>query len=299
MIENIVNIQPFLKTIKEDIIKNIAKLKNKYNINPCFLTIMVGDNSASLSYIKSKNKLASELGITNDICYLSSDVSSDKIISIISKANDNINIHGILLQLPLPKHLDEKVILQKISPNKDVDGLHQINMMKFIASKTKGILSNSFAEDFFIPCTPFGCINLLHFLLKDLESKNAVVLGRSNLVGYPLFNLLLNNNCTTTITHSKTKDLDKICKNADILCVAIGKPKFITSDYVKKGATILDIGVSKIIETNKKAYLSGDVDLKKVIDEVSFITPVPKGIGPITVMFLMVNVVKAACLSVK
>lgn len=253
--------------LQEDLKEKINKLSNSPNLT----VVMVGEDKASKIYVKNKEKIAKKMGIDTNTIYLNSETTTDELLLIIERLNKDKSVNGILVQLPLPKHIDENLVLEKISPLKDVDGFHPKNLGKLMINNAS-----------MIPCTPLGIIKLLDFYNIDLEGKNVVILGRSNIVGKPMLHLLLQKNATVTITHSYTKNLKDITKKADILIVAIGKSNFITKEYIKDNAIIVDVGINRV--DNK---IMGDVDFNSVKDKVSFITPVPGGVGPLTITMLM------------
>ena len=263
-------------------IKEAAKREaESLGICPGLAVVMVGDNPASAVYVRNKNKACEELGFRSLMETLSADTSKDELLSVIDRLNADGNIHGILVQLPLPAALAdaEQEVLNRISPDKDVDGFHPVNV---------GRLSTG--QEALAPCTPAGCIKMLEYAGIPTDGKNAVIIGRSNIVGKPMAQLLLAKNATVTICHSHTKNLAEITKQADILVAAIGKPKFVTADMVKPGATVIDVGINRI-EPKK---LVGDVDFEAVSEVAGAITPVPGGVGLLTVAMLMQNVVTAA-----
>lgn len=253
--------------LQEDLKEKIDKLSNSPNLT----VIIVGEDKASKIYVNNKEKIAKNVGINTNTINLEYKTTTNELLSIIERLNKDESVNGILVQLPLPKHIDENLVLEKISPLKDVDGFHPQNLGKLITNDT-----------LMIPCTPLGIIKLLNFYNIDLEGKNVVILGRSNIVGKPMLHLLLQKNATVTITHSYTKNLKDITKKADILIVAIGKSNFITKEYIKDNAIIVDVGINRV--DNK---IMGDVDFNSVKDKVSFITPVPGGVGPLTITMLM------------
>ncbi|MEG0409644.1 MAG: bifunctional methylenetetrahydrofolate dehydrogenase/methenyltetrahydrofolate cyclohydrolase FolD [Erysipelotrichaceae bacterium] len=267
------------KLMKENIKQEIDSMKQKGLRVPCLVVVLVGDHSASMSYIKGKEKACNFVGMENRLVCLDEAISEKELIEVIHNLNKDCSVDGILLQFPLPKHINEAHVLQAIDPNKDVDGVHPSNIGKMMMQ-----------IDTFLPCTPYGIMVLLKSIgYDDLSGKSAVVIGRSNIVGKPIAQLLLNKNATVTMTHSRTKDIEAICREADILVVAIGKAKFIKKQSVKEGAVVIDVGVN-MDENNK---LCGDVDFDDVIDKVSYITPVPKGVGPMTITMLLENTMKA------
>ena len=264
----------FFSTVIKDELKEYVE---KLDIKPGMAVIQIGDDLASNVYIKNKEKAANYIGINYSHFKFNATVLEEEVINKINELNEDKGIDGIIVQLPIPKHLNEKKIINMINPDKDIDGLTIMNSGKLINN-----------EDCLVSCTPQGIIELLNRSNIDIDGKNVVIVGRSILVGKPLFNLFLNNNATVTICHSHTKNLASITKNADILVVAIGKAKFITKDMVKDGSIVIDVGINRI---DNKLY--GDVDYDNVVDKVSLITPVPGGVGPMTVAMLMYNVVKS------
>lgn len=273
------------KVVSEAILKNvkaeITEIKSSGQRVPGLAVVLVGNDPASQAYVGSKEKKSIELGIYSEVHRLPDTTSEEDLIKVISSLNKSINIDGILVQLPLPKHINSDKIINSISPSKDVDGLHPHNLGKLVSSK-----------QCLKPCTPLGVIEILKHYSISIEGKNVVVIGRSILVGKPVSLLLLENNATVTIAHSKTKDLKSICKNADILITAIGKPKFVKKDWVKETTIVVDVGINKIIE-NDKPKLVGDVDFNDVAPHCKAITPVPGGVGPVTIAMLMSNTLTA------
>lgn len=265
------------RNIRLNLKKDVQDLKEN-GITPKLAVIMVGNDKASQIYVKNKSKACEEIGIEYEEYLLKEDIKIDELLVLIDKLNNDNMIHGILLQSPIPKHLDINVAFQAISPEKDVDGFNPVNIGKL-----------SLNQDSFISCTPHGIIKMLENYNIDIEGKNAVILGRSNIVGKPLIQCLLNKNATVTICHSKTINIEEYTKKADILISAVGKPKFITEDMVKKGAVVIDVGINRL-ETG----ICGDVDFEGVKNVASYITPVPGGVGPMTIAMLMTNVVKSA-----
>ena len=260
-------------------IKNEVKVEvESMSEKPCLVVIQVGNNAASSTYVRNKKKDCEYCGIQSIVYNLSSDISEVDLLTFIKMINQDLQIHGILVQLPLPKHIDEHKVIQAITPEKDVDGFHELNVGKL-----------TIGEDTFVPCTAKGIIELLIKNDIEIEGKNCVVVGRSNIVGKPTAIELLHHNGTVTICHSKTKGLKDICKSADILVCAIGKPKFFNKEYVKEGAVVVDVGIHRT-----ENGLCGDVDFDDVKDIVSAITPVPGGVGKMTTAILMKNCVQAA-----
>lgn len=266
------------KEVKANLKEKVAQLADAGKRLPKLVVILVGDNPASLSYVTGKEKACKEVGMDSDLIKLPAETTQTELEALIQQLNEDDNVDGILVQLPLPKHLDEDAILEKIDPSKDVDGFHPVNVGKMMLNK-----------DTFLPCTPKGITVMLDKMgLSDLSGKEAVVIGRSNIVGKPMGQLLLNRNATVTYVHSRTKDIEAVCRRADVLVVAIGRPRFVTKEWVKEGAAIIDVGINRV-----DGKLCGDVDFDDVVDHVSYITPVPKGVGPMTIAMLMENTLEA------
>lgn len=265
------------KKIRNDLKIEVEKIKQE-GINPKFAVILVGEDKASKIYVKNKTKACIELGIEFEEVLLEENIQMQELLKIIENLNNREDIHGILLQSPIPNHLDINEAFRTIKPEKDVDGFNPVNVGKL-----------SLNQDCFVSCTPFGIIKMLENYNIEIEGKRAVVVGRSNIVGKPVSMCLLNKNATVTVCHSKTKDLKEITKTADILVVALGKPKFITQDMVKENAVVIDVGINRTEDG-----IVGDVDFENVKEKTSYITPVPGGVGPMTIAMLMNNVIKAA-----
>ena len=266
------------KHIREELKEEVKELKNA-EIHPKLAVIMVGDDPASKVYVRNKSRACEDVGIEYEEYLLPAKTTREELLELIEKLNNDERVHGILVQSPLPEGLDANEAFRTISPKKDVDGFHPINVGKL-----------SLNQDCFVSCTPYGIIKMLEAYNVPIEGANAVIIGRSNIVGKPLAQCLLNKNATVTICHSKTKNLKEITKKADILIAAIGKPKFVTEDMVKENATVIDVGINR----NEEGKLVGDTDFENIKEKVSFITPVPGGVGPMTIAMLMYNVVKAA-----
>ena len=264
---------------KRDFMKNqVEMLENKYGRKPHLAVILVGDDPGSVSYVTGKEKACNEIGITNTTIKKPNDITQEELLEIIEELNNNKSVDGILVQLPLPKHINQTFIINSIRPDKDVDGFHPVNVASLYL-KQPGI----------IPCTPKGIMEVLDSVNISIEGKRAVVIGRSNIVGLPVSKLMIDRNATITIAHSRTKDLASVTKEADILIAAVGKPLFVKRDMVKEGAVVIDVGVNRNPETGK---LCGDVDFNDVLDKVSYITKVPGGIGPMTITCLMENTIE-------
>ena len=262
--------------LREDLKKKIIDLKSTFNSVPGLTVILVGDDPASKIYVKNKEKFSKEVGMNSEVIRYPKNVEENVILDKIMELNKDKKISGILVQLPLPKHISKKKVIETILPTKDVDGFHPVNV---------GNLSSGY--DSSIPCTPLGCFLLLKKVEKNLSGKHAVIIGRSNLNGKPMAQLLLKENCTVTITHSKTKDLKEECLKADIIVAAVGKPKLVKGDWVKKNAIVIDVGINKT-----ESGIVGDVDFDEVSKVARAITPVPGGVGPMTIACLLNNTVE-------
>ena len=271
----------FAAKIREEAGRRASELKKKTGVTPGLAVIIVGENPASQVYVRNKHKACTELGFHSESVELPEDTTREQLLTEIKRLNNAPEIHGILVQLPLPKALQkyESEVLEAISPLKDVDGFHPVNVGRLVTGQKA-----------LVPCTPNGCIKMLELAGIPIEGANAVVIGRSNIVGKPMLNLLLSRNATVTICHSRTKNLAEVTSKADILVAAVGKPGFVTADMVKPGATVIDVGINRIAP--KK--LVGDVDFEAVKEVAGAITPVPGGVGLLTIAMLMMNTVDAA-----
>ena len=269
-----------------------ATLLQEHGLKPGLAVVIIGDNPASQVYVRNKKRTAEACGFHSEQHTLADDTSQDEVLQLIGELNDNDAIHGILVQLPLPEHLDEQVITQSILPGKDVDGFHYINIGKLSAGDT---------ADAFIPCTPAGCMLMITDQLgSDLSGKTAVVIGRSNIVGKPIASLLLAANATVTITHSRTNDLPGVVRGADIVVAAVGRPNMVKGDWIKPGAVVIDVGINRIdveVDGESKSKLTGDVAYDEVLEVAAAVTPVPGGVGPMTIVMLMSNTLRSAKLS--
>lgn len=266
------------KKIRKELKKEVEELKTK-EITPKLAVIMVGDNSASQVYVRNKSKACENAGIEFEEFLFDKDTTEEKLLDTIDMLNKDESVHGILLQSPVPKHINIQKAFEKISPKKDVDGFNAVNVGKL-----------SIGQDAFISCTPYGIIKMLEEYNIETEGKHTVILGRSNIVGKPMIQCMLNKNATVTVCHSRTKNIAEITRNADILIAAIGKPKFVTEDMVKDDVVVIDVGINRM----EDGTLCGDVDFENVSKKASYITPVPGGVGPMTIAMLIYNVVKAA-----
>lgn len=261
--------------IRQNISEEIDLLKKKGKRIPHLVVLLVGENVGSVSYVRGKEKACIEVGMKNTTLRYPETITQEELLTEINRLNHDEDVDGILVQMPLPSHINEHEVLLAIDPNKDVDGFHPMNIGKMMIQ-----------EETFLPCTPQGIIRILEEIgYDDLSGLNAVVVGRSNIVGKPVAQLLMNKNATVTVVHSRTKNIENICNKADILVVAIGKAKHVTKEWVKEGAVVIDVGVNR----NEFNKLCGDVDFDDVFDKVKHITPVPKGVGPMTIAMLLSN----------
>jgi len=272
----IINGKKVAADLRGELKKKVVELKSSYNAIPGLTVILVGEDLPSKIYVKNKEKSAIEVGINSEVLRYSDNVEEQVVLNKIKELNKNDKVSGILVQLPLPKHINKRKVIETIDPKKDVDGLHPVNV---------GNLSSGYNST--IPCTPLGCYLLIKNTEKNLNGKHAVIIGRSNLNGKPMTQLLLKENCTVTITHSKTKDLKSECSRADIIVAAVGRPKLVKGDWVKKGAIVIDVGINKTDNG-----LVGDVDFDEVSKVAKAITPVPGGVGPMTIACLLNNTVE-------
>ena len=268
--------------LKDTLKIEIENIKEKFKLVPGLAVIQVGNVAASSVYVKAKTKAAKEVGIRVFDYHLENNISQKELLDLIDKLNKNSDVDGILVQLPLPKSFNEQEVLDSISSAKDADGFHPINVGKLSISQKND-------ENLLIPCTPYGCLLMLKELNIDLVGKNAVVIGRSNIVGKPMAQLLLKESCTVTIVHSKTINIKNICRNADILVAAIGKPEFVNKDWVKEGAIVIDVGINRVQLNEDNYKLVGDVLYDEVEKRASAISPVPGGVGPMTIACLLRN----------
>lgn len=272
----------FAEKLRADIKQRVAKLKAEKNITPGLAVVLVGNDPASAVYVRNKSKQAKEVGMNSFDITLPDSVSEKELIAKVEELNRDARVHGILVQLPLPKHIDDYTVIDEIDHKKDVDGFNIINIGDLVLGE----------DPYFIPCTPLGCLMLLKDTLGNLSGKHAVVIGRSNIVGKPMAQLLLKENCTVTIAHSKTADLPGVVKQADIVVAAVGKPEMVKGSWLKQGAVVIDVGINRV-----NGKLVGDVDFASCQGIASAITPVPGGVGPMTIACLLLNTLKAAELS--
>jgi methylenetetrahydrofolate dehydrogenase (NADP+)/methenyltetrahydrofolate cyclohydrolase len=283
MTTQLIDGKAFAEKLRADIAVRVAKLKAERGITPGLAVIRVGDDPASEIYVRNKVKQTREVGMSGHDTFLPSTTTQEALLRIIDGLNRNLSVHGILVQLPLPKHIDENAIINAISPDKDVDGFHVISAGKLATG-----------QDGFVPCTPLGCLMLLKDRLGDMSGLHAVIIGRSNIVGKPMAALLLKESCTVTIAHSKTRDLHALVKTADIVVAAVGRPEMVRGSWIKQGATIIDVGINRITGADGKTRLVGDVATAECMGIASAITPVPGGVGPMTIACLLENTCRSA-----
>ena len=268
----------------------VARLEAAHGVKPGLAVVIVGEDPASQIYVRNKGETTLRAGMRSDTHRLAESTRQDELLALIAQLNADAGIHGILVQLPLPAHIDATVVLDAISPDKDVDGFHVVNAGR-LAVGLPGL----------VPCTPLGCLMLLKDQLGDLSGLNAVIVGRSNIVGKPMAQLLLGESCTVTIAHSRTRDLPEVCRRADILVAAVGRPEMIKGDWIKPGATVIDVGINRVPSADPvkaaegKTRVVGDVAFKEAADVAGRITPVPGGVGPMTIACLLANTYSAAC----
>jgi len=265
--------------IRAQIAEGVKKLKRETGITPGLAAVLVGEDPASEIYVRNKRKACANAGMYSEEHKLPAETTEEKLLALVDKLNNDSNIHGILVQLPLPDHINETKVLRAVSPLKDVDGFHPYNVGLLVEGNPR-----------FIPCTPHGIIKMLEFYDIDIKGKQAVIVGRSNIVGKPVSMLLLHRHATVTVCHSRTKPLDEVTRRADILIAAIGRANFITADMVKEGAVVIDVGINR----NEEGKLTGDVDFEAVSQKASYITPVPGGVGPMTISMLLWNTLESA-----
>ena len=267
----------------------VARFFDLYKTSPCLAVVLVGENPASQVYVRTKSKMAKEIGMEVEDHIKTEDISEKELIEIINQLNNDKKVNGILVQLPLPPHIDSRVIIDAIDPMKDADGFHALNV-------GRNSIGGDLLKKSFVPCTPLGCFLMLKRTVPNLVGMHAVIIGRSNIVGKPMAQLLLEESCTVTTVHSKTKDIEAITRQADILVAAVGRPLMVKSGWVKPGAIIIDVGINRVENPDEasKTMLVGDVDFSEVINVASAITPVPGGVGPMTIACLLKNTVEAA-----
>ena len=281
MTAKVIDGKAFAAGVRAQVAEHVMRLKVEHGITPGLAVVLVGQDPASKVYVKNKHASTIEVGMASFEHRLDADISQTNLLAVIDRLNADPAVHGILVQLPLPKHLDSNLVINRVDPSKDVDGFHISNV---------GLLGTG--QKSMVPCTPLGCLMMLRDHYGSLAGLNAVVVGRSNIVGKPMAQLLLRDSCTVTIAHSRTKDLAAVCCGADILVAAVGRPEMITGDYVKPGSTVIDVGINRI-ERDGKVKLVGDVEYATVAAVAGAITPVPGGVGPMTVACLLANTLTA------
>jgi methylenetetrahydrofolate dehydrogenase (NADP+)/methenyltetrahydrofolate cyclohydrolase len=284
MSANIIDGKAFAATVRQKVALKVADLKETHSIIPGLAVVLVGEDPASQVYVRSKGKQTIEVGMNSFEHKLGVDTSEEVLLALIDELNADPSVHGILVQLPLPNHVDESLVTNHIAPEKDVDGFHIANV---------GLLGTG--QQSMVPCTPLGCLLMLRDYHGSLSGKNAVVIGRSNIVGKPMAQLLLNESCTVTIAHSRTKDLADVVRRADIVVAAVGRPEMVPGDWIKPGATVIDVGINRVDAGDAKTKLVGDVDYASCAAAAGAITPVPGGVGPMTIACLLANTVTACC----
>ena len=287
MTADIIDGKAFAATVREKVAAQVATLKADHGITPGLAVVLVGEDPASEVYVRNKGKQTVEVGMNSYEHKLDADTTEEALLAVIDKLNNDPAVHGILVQLPLPDHLNEDLVIGAIAPEKDADGFHISNV---------GLLGTS--QKAMVPCTPLGCLMMLRDHHGSLSGLNAVVVGRSNIVGKPMANLLLRDSCTVTIAHSRTKDIEAVCRQADIVVTAVGRPQMVTGDWIKPGAIVIDVGINRIPAPEKgegKMRLVGDVDFASAAEVAGAITPVPGGVGPMTIACLLANTLTACC----
>jgi len=285
-LNNIIDGKAFAADLRAQIAKDVAEFKEATGVTPGLAVVLVGEDPASQVYVRSKHKATVEAGMASFEHRRADTTTQSELLALVEELNQDPAVHGILVQLPLPKHISEEAVINAIHPDKDVDGFHVNNAGRLATG-----------QDAMVPCTPLGCILMLKDRLGDLSGLNAVVVGRSNIVGKPMAHLLLKENCTVTIAHSRTRDLPGLCASADIVVAAVGRPQMIKGDWVKPGATVIDVGINRIDAPEKgegKTRLVGDVAFDEIVGHAGAITPVPGGVGPMTIACLLKNTLSAA-----
>ena len=284
MSAQIIDGKAFAAKVRGQVAEHVTRIKEENGITPGLAVVLVGEDPASQVYVRSKGKQTVEAGMNSYEHKLDADTSQDDLLKLIADLNTDKDVHGILVQLPLPKHLNEDLVINSIAPEKDVDGFHISNV---------GLLGTG--QKSMVPCTPLGCLMMLRDYHGSLSGMNAVVIGRSNIVGKPMAQLLLGDSCTVTIAHSRTKDLPAVVRGADIVVAAVGRPEMVPGDWIKPGATVIDVGINRIDKPEGGTRLVGDVDYASCAEVAGAITPVPGGVGPMTIACLLANTVTACC----
>ena len=284
MSAHIIDGKAFAAKVRGQVAEHVSRIKEENGITPGLAVVLVGEDPASQVYVRSKGKQTLEAGMNSYEHKLDADTSQDDLLKLIADLNADADVHGILVQLPLPKHLNEDLVINSIAPEKDVDGFHISNV---------GLLGTG--QKSMVPCTPLGCLMLLRDYHGSLSGMNTVVIGRSNIVGKPMAQLLLGDSCTVTLAHSRTKDLPAVVRGADIVVAAVGRPEMVLGDWIKPGATVIDVGINRIDKPEGGTRLVGDVDYASCAEVAGAITPVPGGVGPMTIACLLANTVTACC----
>jgi methylenetetrahydrofolate dehydrogenase (NADP+)/methenyltetrahydrofolate cyclohydrolase len=286
MTAKIIDGKEFAAGVRAQVAKHVTRIKEESGITPGLAVVLVGEDPASQVYVRNKHASTMEVGMNSFEHRLDADTSEAVLLALIAQLNNDPSVHGILCQLPLPDHLNEELVINSIIPSKDVDGFHISNV---------GMLSTG--QKSMVPCTPLGCLMMLRDHHGSLSGLNAVVVGRSNIVGKPMANLLLRDSCTVTIAHSRTKNIEALCRAADIVVAAVGRPEMITGDWIGDGATVIDVGINRIPHPEKegKSKLVGDVHFASAVEKAGAITPVPGGVGPMTIACLLANTLTACC----
>ncbi len=281
---NIIDGKAFAEKLRVEITRKVAAIKQRHGVTPGLAVVLVGEDPASQIYVRNKGKQTVECGMNSYEHKLPVETPQDELLALVERLNNDPDVHGILVQLPLPDQIDSESVINAIDPDKDVDGFHLTNVGRL-----------SIGAEGIVPCTPLGSIMLLKDRLGDLKGKNAVVVGRSNIVGKPMALLLLQEHCTVTIAHSRTVDLPAVCRRADILVAAVGRPEMILGDWIKPGATVIDVGINRVEGEQGKTKLVGDVEFSSASEVAGAITPVPGGVGPMTIAVLLHNAMQQAC----
>jgi methylenetetrahydrofolate dehydrogenase (NADP+)/methenyltetrahydrofolate cyclohydrolase len=269
--------------LRQEVAADTARLIEEHGVTPGLAVVILGEDPASQVYVRNKGRQAGEAGFHSVTHALPAETTEAALLRLVDELNADARIHGILVQLPLPAHIDEQAVINQISPEKDVDGFHVVNVGRL-----------SIGEPGFVPCTPLGCSIMIRECADDLAGLHAVIVGRSNIVGKPMAALLLRENCTVTVAHSRTRDLPGLCRDADILVAAVGRPGLVQGDWIKQGAIVIDVGINRVTDADGKSRLVGDVDFDAAERRAGFITPVPGGVGPMTIACLLANTLQAA-----
>ena len=284
MTAKLIDGKAFAQQIRDRVTEQVASIKQSQGITPGLAVILVGEDAASQVYVRSKEKMTQEVGMRSFVYRLQDNTFESELLMLIDELNHDVSVHGILVQLPLPAHLNESAVIHAIDPNKDVDGFHVENAGRLVTGQPA-----------MTPCTPLGCLMMLRAHYGDMTGLNAVIMGRSNIVGKPMSHLLLQENCTVTMVHSRTQNLPAFLADADIVVAAVGQPDFVKGEWLKSGATIIDVGINRISKSDGTYLLTGDVDFDSAKEKASAITPVPGGVGPMTIACLLANTVTACC----